>query len=42
VNVPSQEIDEANTIHPNDGWNVQRKNGNKNFILIYTLCKFSF
>jgi hypothetical protein len=30
VNVHSQEIDEANTIHPNhpnDGWNVERKNG---------------
>lgn len=28
VNVPSKEIDEANTIHPNDGWSVQRRNGN--------------
>ncbi len=28
VNMLSKEIDEANTIHPNDGWSVQRKNGN--------------
>jgi hypothetical protein len=32
VNVLSQEINEANTIHPNDGYNVQKRNGNIVFI----------